>query len=48
MKTLFDEIVEKISALTPEEKDELLQYLVELDKQIEEKAEKSKVADKSK
>lgn len=45
MQTLFEEIVQKISELTPEEKRELLRRLIELDKQIEEDKRQFKTAD---
>lgn len=48
MQTVFDEVIEKVATLTPEEKDELLRRLLELDKQIKEKEKKSKAADKTK
>lgn len=48
MQTVFDEIVRKISELTPEEKSELLRRLIESDQEIEEDEKKSKADEKSK
>ena len=48
MQTVYDEIIQQISKLTSEEKNELLRRLLILDKELKEKAKKSKADSKSK